>query len=67
MISSKRTIKSLTALFVAMAFMFVGNALVVSSVGVILRLEVVDFPVIVAIDSKGTNFYKIGQAKYKRV
>ena len=37
MISSKRTIKSLTALFVAMAFMFVGNALVVSSVGVILK------------------------------
>ena len=66
MISSKRTIKSLTALFVAMAFMFVGNALVVSSVGVILRLEAVDFPVIVAIDSKGTNFYEIGQAKYKR-
>ena len=37
MISSKRTIKSLTALFVAMAFMFVGNMLVVSSVGVILK------------------------------
>lgn len=37
MISSKRTIKSLTALFVAMAFMFAGNALVVSSVGVILK------------------------------
>ena len=37
MISSKRTIKSLTALFVAMAFMFMGNALVVSSVGVILK------------------------------
>ena len=37
MISSKRTIKSLTALFVAMAFMFAGNALIVSSMGVILK------------------------------
>ncbi len=37
MISSKRTIKSLTALFVAIAFMFAGNALIVSSVGVILK------------------------------
>lgn len=37
MISSKRTIKSLTALFVAMAFMFMGNALVVSSLGVVLK------------------------------
>ncbi|MGX3012172.1 MFS transporter [Helicobacter sp. 23-1044] len=35
--SSKRTIKSLTALFVAMAFLFAGNALIVSSVGVILK------------------------------
>lgn len=32
----------------------------------IARLEVVDFPAIVAIDSKGVNFYEIGQAKYKR-
>ena len=39
MISSKRTIKSLTALFVAMAFLFTGNALIVSSVGVILKQQ----------------------------
>lgn len=32
----------------------------------IAKLEVVDFPAIVAIDSKGENFYKIGQAKYKK-
>lgn len=32
----------------------------------IARLEVVDFPAIVAIDSKGTNFYEIGQQKYKK-
>lgn len=32
----------------------------------IARLEVVDFPAIVAIDSKGNNFYKIGQAEYKK-
>lgn len=32
----------------------------------IARLEVVDFPAIVAIDSKGTNFYEIGQAKYRK-
>lgn len=31
----------------------------------ISRLEVVDFPAIVAIDSKGNNFYEIGQEKYK--
>lgn len=37
MISSKRTIKSMTALFVAMSFVFAGNALVVSSVGIILK------------------------------
>lgn len=37
MISSKRTIKSMTALFVAMSFAFAGNALVVSSVGIILK------------------------------
>lgn len=32
----------------------------------IARLEVVDFPAIVAIDSKGTNFYEIGQREYKK-
>ncbi|RAX54246.1 fumarate hydratase [Helicobacter sp. 16-1353] len=32
----------------------------------IARLEVVDFPAIVAIDSKGVNFYEIGQKKYKK-
>ncbi|RDU63974.1 Fe-S-containing hydro-lyase [Helicobacter sp. MIT 14-3879] len=32
----------------------------------IARLEVIDFPAIVAIDSKGVNFYEIGQAKYKK-
>lgn len=32
----------------------------------IARLEVVDFPAIVAIDSKGNNFYEIGQQKYKK-
>lgn len=37
MISSKRTIKSLSALFVAISFAFAGNALVVSSMGVILK------------------------------
>lgn len=37
MISSKRTIKSMTALFVGMSFVFIGNALIVSSVGVILK------------------------------
>lgn len=37
MISSKRTIKSMTALFIGMAFVFVGNALMLSSVGVILK------------------------------
>lgn len=30
----------------------------------IRKLEVVDFPVIVAIDSKGNNFYEIGQQNY---
>lgn len=37
MTSSKRTIKSMSALFIAMAFTFVGNALVLSSVGIILK------------------------------
>ncbi len=32
----------------------------------IARLEVVDFPAIVAIDSKGNNFYEIGQKQYKK-
>lgn len=32
----------------------------------IARLEVVDFPAIVAIDSSGCNFYEIGQAKYAK-
>ncbi len=32
----------------------------------IARLEVVDFPAIVAIDSKGVNFYEIGQKKYRK-
>ncbi len=32
----------------------------------IARLEVVDFPAIVAIDSKGINFYEIGQKEYKK-
>lgn len=32
----------------------------------IARLEVVDFPAIVAIDSFGNNFYEIGQIKYKK-
>lgn len=31
----------------------------------IARLEVVDFPAIVVIDSRGNNFYEIGQNKYK--
>lgn len=37
MISSKRTIRSMTALFIGMSFVFIGNALVVSSVGIILK------------------------------
>lgn len=37
MISSKRTIKSMTALFVGIPFVFMGNALIVGSVGVILK------------------------------
>lgn len=37
MVSSIRIIKSMTALFVGMAFVFVGNALMLSSVGVILK------------------------------
>lgn len=39
MVSSKRTIRSMTALFVGMSFVFIGNALVVSSLGVILKQE----------------------------
>ena len=35
--SSKRTIKSLNALFMGMSFLFVGNSLIVSSTGVILK------------------------------
>lgn len=32
----------------------------------IARLEVQDFPAIVAIDSSGANFYEIGQKQYKK-
>ena len=32
----------------------------------IAKLEVEDFPAIVAIDSKGVNFYEIGQKEYKK-
>ena len=32
----------------------------------IARLEVQDFPAIVAIDSNGVNFYEIGQKEYKK-
>ena len=32
----------------------------------IARLEVEDFPAIVAIDSSGVNFYEIGQKEYKK-
>ncbi|MCH5336485.1 MAG: MFS transporter [Campylobacter sp.] len=35
--SPKRIIKSMTALFAGMSFMFIGNGLIVSSVGVILK------------------------------
>ncbi|HOV68918.1 MAG TPA: Fe-S-containing hydro-lyase [Clostridia bacterium] len=31
----------------------------------VYRLEVVDFPAVVAIDSQGNNLYKIGPEKYK--
>ena len=31
------------------------------------RMEVVDFPAIVAIDCEGNNFYEVGQAKYRRL
>lgn len=31
----------------------------------IAKLEVVDFPAIVVIDSRGNNFYEIGQKQYK--
>lgn len=37
MVSSKRTIRSMTALFVGIPFVFMGNALIVGSVGVILK------------------------------
>ena len=33
----------------------------------IARLEVEDFPAIVAIDSSGVNFYEIGQKEYKKI
>lgn len=33
----------------------------------IAKLEVIDFPAIVAIDSKGNNFYEIGQKAYKKI
>ena len=33
----------------------------------IARLEVVDFPAIVAIDCEGNDFYKVGQAPYKEI
>lgn len=33
----------------------------------IARMEVVDFPAIVAIDHEGNNFYDVGQAKYRRL
>lgn len=33
----------------------------------IARLEVVDFPAIVAIDCEGNDFYKAGQAPYKEI
>ena len=39
MLSSKRTIKSLTALFVGIPFVFMGNALILGSVGVILKQD----------------------------
>ena len=32
----------------------------------IARMEVVDFPAIVAIDCEGNNFYDVGQAKYRK-
>ncbi|WP_258864996.1 MFS transporter [Helicobacter sp. MIT 14-3879] len=37
MSSTKRTIKSMNALFTGMSFLFIGNSLIVSSVGVILK------------------------------
>ncbi len=37
MSSTKRTIMSMNALFIGMSFLFVGNSLIVSSVGVILK------------------------------
>lgn len=33
----------------------------------VARLEVVDFPAIVAIDCEGNNFYEVGQAPYKKI
>lgn len=49
--SPKQTIKSMSALFIAMAFMFIGNALVVSSVGIILKQREVSEIVIGAISA----------------
>ncbi|MCW1360732.1 MFS transporter [Campylobacter sp. CCS1377] len=44
--SPKRTIKSMTALFAGMSFLFAGNALIVSSIGVILKnLNISDFAI----------------------
>ena len=37
MSSAKRIIKSMTALFFGMGFLFAGNALIISSIGVILK------------------------------
>ncbi len=37
MLRAKRIIKSMTALFIGMSFLFIGNSLIVSSVGVILK------------------------------
>ena len=33
----------------------------------VARMEVVDFPAIVAIDCEGNNFYEVGQAKYRKL
>ena len=35
--SAKRIIRSMTSLFLSMSFLFAGNALIVSSIGVILK------------------------------
>ena len=31
------------------------------------RITVENFPAIIAIDSQGNNFYKVGQALYKKI